>query len=77
MVIPWLRLLVPGRASIHKPDGLVRHVLPVTDDDGVYFRRFYTFRAAVGEFELAAVLHVLHLKDNSKWGQLSIGQVLF
>jgi len=37
---------------------------------------FYNFHAAVGELELAVVLHVLYPKDYSKWEQLPIGQVL-
>ena len=36
----------------------------------VYLRRFCTFRAAVGELELAIVLHVLHPEDYSEWDQL-------
>ena len=40
-------------------DGLIRHALPITDDGGVCLQRFCTFCAVVGEFELAAILHVL------------------
>jgi len=47
--------------------------LSITNDCRLCLRRFYTFRAAVGEFELATILHILHPEDDSEWKQLPIG----
>jgi len=55
---------------------LICDALSITNDRRLCLRRFYTFHAAVGEFELAAVLHVLHPEDYSGRGQLPIAQVL-
>ena len=61
---------------MHISDGLVCDALSISNDRCFCLRMFYTFRAAVGELELAAVLHVLYPEDYSEWGQLSIEQVL-
>jgi len=45
-----------SRASLHVPDGLVHHALPVTDDGSISLRGLRPFRAEVGEFELVVVL---------------------
>ena len=57
-------------------DGLIYDALSITNDRRLCLKRFYTFHAALGEFELAAVLHVLHTEDYFECGQLPIGQVL-
>ena len=41
---------------------MVCDALSITNNCRLCLRRFYTFRATVGEFELAAILHVLLLK---------------
>jgi len=48
-----------SRASLHIPDGLIRHALSIADDGSVSFRGLRPFRAEVGEFELVIVLYVL------------------
>ena len=55
---------------------MVCDALSITNDRRLCLRRFCTFHAAVGELELAAVLHVLHSEDYSEWGQLPIRRVL-
>jgi len=70
-VVPWSRLPVPGSSPMYVPDGLVYDALSLTDDDGVYLRRFHAFRAAIGEFELAAILYVLCKKSYSEQLELS------
>ena len=58
---------------MHISDGLVSDALSITNDHRLYLIRFCTFRAAVGELKLAAVLYVLHPEDYSEWGKLPIG----
>jgi len=65
-----------GRAPIYVLNGLVCYGLSLTDDGGVYLRKFHAFRAPIGEFVLAAILYVLYPKDDPEREQLSVGQVL-
>ena len=51
--------------------GLVRHALPLIDDDGVSLRRLRPFYAEAEEFELVTVLYVLYPKNYSQQLKLS------
>jgi len=55
-----------SQASIHVPDGLVSHALPVADDGGVSLRGLRPFYAKAGEFELVIILYVLCSKSYSE-----------
>jgi len=53
----------PSRASVHIPEGLVRHALPLTDDGSISLRRLRPLCAEAGEFELVTILYVLCPKN--------------